>query len=477
MSSAPTPFTELGVTDAAGTLIYGNYLGVAANGTTSKGNLGDGIRIQGTSSGTLVGGTLSGQGNLIANNSGDGIAVTSSSTSAATIIGNSIFNNTESGIDLGADDIVTANDAGDSDTGANSLQNFPVLSGAFTNASNIVAIAGSFNSTATTRFRVDFYSNTSGDEGQTYLGHQVVTTNSSGNVQFVEEFAASTSVGSTITATATNLATGATSEFSASRATIAAIIVDTFSDVVDGTVTSVAALLSAKGADGKISLREAVRASNGSGGSQGIILGAGTYTLSILGAGEDSSVTGDLDAQANLTIIGAGSTNTIINAGGVERVFEVDGSGNLSLVDVRLTGGSVANDGGGLLVELSTGTAALNRVEVTGNAVTGGNRLGGGIHNVGTLYVNNSWIHSNTATGSDGGGISNFSTATITNSSIYSNTSRDGAGIFQSAGTILVQNTTISGNTASATGGGVEIDRRHHVNCLLHHREQHGIWW
>ncbi len=236
-----------------------------------------------------------------------------------------------------------------------------------------------------------------------------------------------------------------------------ALVVDTTNDVVDGDATSISTLLANKGADGFISLREAVIASNNTSGNDTINLAAGTYTLTIAGAGEDSSAIGDIDIQTNITIAGAGMASTIISGGGIDRAMEVDGIGNLTLSDVRLTGGSINNDGGGLLVEEAGGTATLTRVDITGNTITGGGRIGGGIHNVGTLILTDSLVHGNTATGSDGGGISNLGTATVTRSSIFSNSARYGGGIHQLAGVMTIENVTVSGNTASAEGGGIDV--------------------
>lgn len=60
------------------------------------------------------------------------------------------------GIDLG-DDAVTAADSGDTDTGANDLQNYPVITSAVANNSN-VSISGTLNSIANKQFDIDFYS-------------------------------------------------------------------------------------------------------------------------------------------------------------------------------------------------------------------------------------------------------------------------------------------------------------------------------
>src|SRR5205807_8631857 len=128
---------------------------------------------------------------------------------ANVISSNSIFNNTALGIDLGGDG-VTANDANDADTGPNNLQNFPVFNSAVSSGGS-TAIHGTLNSTASTTFRVEFFSNPSCDasgngEGQTFLGASSVTTDVGGNATINTTFPVNLTIGSFVTATATDAA-------------------------------------------------------------------------------------------------------------------------------------------------------------------------------------------------------------------------------------------------------------------------------
>ena len=104
-----------------GNVVYGNLIGTNAAGTAGIANSGPGVRINGGSNNS-IGGTAAGQGNTIAYNTDDGIQIESATSTGNVILGNSIFSNTGLGIDLNNNG-VTANDAGDGDTGANNLQN------------------------------------------------------------------------------------------------------------------------------------------------------------------------------------------------------------------------------------------------------------------------------------------------------------------------------------------------------------------
>jgi hypothetical protein len=206
---------------AMSNIIQRNLIGVGSDGTKPLGNGQNGILMT-DSSGTI--GAVSGPNletaNSIAFNLADGIALTGN-TQPVRISANSIHDNGQSGIDLGNDG-VTANDAGDPDTGVNGLQNFPVLSAAFGFNGNLT-IYGSLNSTASKTFTLEFFASQAADgsgfgEGQVFLGQANVTTNSSGDASFNVTFALPANV-TAVSATAID-STGSTSEFSAD-ATIA----------------------------------------------------------------------------------------------------------------------------------------------------------------------------------------------------------------------------------------------------------------
>lgn len=240
------------ISNGTGNQILGNFIGLAADLTTPLPNLGDGIEI---SSGTnhRVGGTSAGESNTIAFNGGNGVFVSSGAGYA--ILANSIRSNTGLGIDLGTND-VTPNDAGDGDTGANNLQNFPVLT-AVTTTATATSIQGTLNSTPGGTFRIEFFANFTDDpschgEGQTFLGSTNVTTDGDGNVTFsattADDGLLPIPAGQAfVTATATNTATNDTSELGLNFE-LPSLVVTTTADVV--------------GNDCQTSLREAILFAN-----------------------------------------------------------------------------------------------------------------------------------------------------------------------------------------------------------------------
>jgi len=211
---------------STGNKVLGNLIGTQKDGITALGNGESGIDAF-NSSNNFVGNGSSAGSNTIAFNgtvSEDagveiGTAMDEPNKSNGNrILRNSIFSNEGLGIDLGRDGR-TLNDPGDADVGANRLQNFPVISSAKT-VSGTTTIKGTLDSIPVDdlRYTIEFFSNpSSGDEGKTFIGKKIVSTNGSGHASFTFSPAKAVSVGETITATATRNSTGDTSEFSLPR--------------------------------------------------------------------------------------------------------------------------------------------------------------------------------------------------------------------------------------------------------------------
>jgi CSLREA domain-containing protein len=199
--------------DATGNVVLGNYFGTDATGTMNLGNGTGGVILGNQASGNTVGSTAAGGGNVVAFNGRGGIALTVNAGANNQFRSNSVFENLRLGIDL-ANDLVTANDSDDSDTGPNNLQNFPALTSVASNDG--VSIQATLNSSPSSTFGLDFFSNVACDEsgngeGRTPLGSSTLTTDASGSGTGTAAF--SNVSGTILTATATD-ANGNTSEFS-----------------------------------------------------------------------------------------------------------------------------------------------------------------------------------------------------------------------------------------------------------------------
>ncbi len=214
-----------GFVAAGNSIAIGNYIGVRADGVTPLGNAGHGVFIRslGVNLPNTLGGTGTGEQNIVRSNGGAGVFVQQTFPQFGVIYtttdfrANSISNNGGLGIELfpaGPNGI----DAGDADIGSNELQNFPSLDPPVFNGNGTLTVPGRLLSTPNQNFRLDFYSNTTGDaslygEGETYIGTINVATNASGIGSFTFNSSGSVPAGSAISATATNSG-GNTSEFS-----------------------------------------------------------------------------------------------------------------------------------------------------------------------------------------------------------------------------------------------------------------------
>lgn len=348
--------------DVIDSVITGNYVGVGANGTTALGNADNGVSIVNDSFSTIVGGTTAGLANTIANNSGNGVIVEGSGSLNNAILRNSIHHNAAPSIDL-ANNGTTANDAGDGDSGANDLLNFPVFTSVTVNGSN-TDVAYTLDVPAG-GYRVEFFSN----NGRTFIDSQDITHTGSGSESFSKTLTGNDHTALRMTATEIDgvqtSGFGPTSEFSDLYSTgTATMTVNSTADDEDD--------------DGDCTLREAITASNDDAES-GVTTGecaAGaavdTIEFDIAGAGPHTIQPGSAlpsITSPDTTINGYSETGAVENSGDYSACFvgtimiEIDGTNvvggpglNVTANDVTIRGLAINRfDGDGITVSTVAG--------------------------------------------------------------------------------------------------------------------------
>jgi hypothetical protein len=226
------------------------------------------------------------------------------------------------------------------------------------------------------------------------------------------------------------------------------------------------------------SLREAVTKANAAPGRDTIVLDGGEpYRLKQNGE-EDANAAGDLDIASNIVV--RGLPRATIDAEGSEHAFHlpmIPGAQHLKLArltvtdamgggilaqagELRATRSKVARNenfligsGGGGIAVTDTARARIRRSTVYKNDA--GN--GGGIYAGGMTTVRKSTINGNTATGTGGGIKSQSASFEITNSTVANNKAEgDGGGLSVASGTTTINNITVARNKADTdgTGGG-----------------------
>ncbi len=204
--------------------------------------------------------------------------------------------------------------------------------------------------------------------------------------------------------------------------------------------------------DDHCTLREAVRAANAWPGLDTVRLAAGTYHLTLPGSDEDAAETGDLDVTDGLVIEGAGARHCVIDGGHLDRVLDVRSSGALELSRVTIRGGQVAGSGGGVR---AGGDLTVIACSILDNTTTGFGFGGGLAGGPGLLIIERSTIAGNSADGG-GGGVVVAGFADLDNVTLSDNESvADLAGAIYlfSGGTAQLNNVTVVGNRATWGGG------------------------
>jgi CSLREA domain-containing protein len=214
------------------------------------------------------------------------------------------------------------------------------------------------------------------------------------------------------------------------------------------------------------SLREAIGAANtdtafggctAGSGDDVILVPAGTYLLSLTGAGEDTNALGDLDLASNIDVIGAGAGLTVVDGGGADRVFHILAGTTVGVHNLTVQKGTVVGDGGGIRVEGSTilSGVVIERCEASGN--------GGGVMTIAPLTLDRCVLQSNEALNTGGGGLYSLNTVVLIEQSTLADnrTAGSGGGLLVLSSTAAVAatilNSTISSNRADWHGGGINV--------------------
>lgn len=228
---------------------------------------------------------------------------------------------------------------------------------------------------------------------------------------------------------------------------LASARVPTTSFVVNSSLDEIDLLLNGvcQSVSGVCTLRAALMEANAAPGIDTINIPAGVYTLTITGANEDATLTGDLDVTEAVRINGDPTGQTIIDGGGLDRVFDVLSSASGQLLEMRDLTIRKGGGSGFAGVRLQSGTQVLiEQATITDN-------VGSGIRNDALLLtLNRVTVVGNSTTGLYNTG----DTVNISNSTFSGNLGANGGGLYTDSGAISLNNTTIANNIA-ITGGGL----------------------
>ena len=206
-------------------------------------------------------------------------------------------------------------------------------------------------------------------------------------------------------------------------------------------------------------------------------------TITFATNGTIGLTSGELLVTNNLTIIGPGANNLIINGNSGIRLFEFAAGttsslsgitltdGNLSIGTMGQYGGGNGSDGGNGGAVLNAGMLTLTSCNISGNTAgtggpgglgspggnggNGGNGgSGGGIYNSGVIYLMSCTLSSNSAgAGAAGGNYGPVAGGFSFGRGGSGGSGGSGGGIYNS-GTIYLTNCTFSGNSAGNASGG-----------------------
>jgi CSLREA domain-containing protein len=216
----------------------------------------------------------------------------------------------------------------------------------------------------------------------------------------------------------------------------------------------------------RCSLRAAIQEANAHPGIDSIVLEGKTYSLPQV---PSNAITAGEDIKDNLTITGVGAGSTVIDLGTVSSVtsfWTVFPQVTARFVGLTISGGNGISILSGATAFLTSAQIDKGRDEnivnggtlIISNSRITGNVRGTAILNQGVLAIDSTTISNNqNSTGASASAISNLAQGVVglSSSTVSANSSggAPGASTIANAGTMVIVNSTISGNSASQAGG------------------------
>jgi uncharacterized repeat protein (TIGR01451 family) len=338
-------------TNCIGNVISGNFIGTDAAGTASIGNA-IGLHLGTSVTSNTIGGTAAGSGNTILSTT-TGITFDGPGDANA-FLGNTITGNSGMTIDLGNDG-ATANDAGDSDTGPNELQNKPVFVDAAIAGSTLTAHVNvdSASVANTAGLRVElFKSDASGIHTLAFVASQCFAGNAlNGSAMTVNS--PPVVAGDKLVATATSYTDGACSTIADGTSEVSPAVTITTCTPPAATITPGGPTTFCTG--GNVTLTASSGASYqwrnfgtpiiGANAQQYVATSAGSYTVTITNIGGCSATSSATSVTVNNTVnvsISAGGPTTFCAGGNVTLTANPSGgSGTFASYQWSLNGSPI----------------------------------------------------------------------------------------------------------------------------------------
>ncbi|HEV3410196.1 MAG TPA: right-handed parallel beta-helix repeat-containing protein [Chthoniobacterales bacterium] len=208
---------------------------------------------------------------------------------------------------------------------------------------------------------------------------------------------------------------------------------------------------------GACTLRAAIMDANVAPGADTIVVPAGNYQIT-RALVEDAALGGDFDISEPVTILGAGSGSTIIDANGSvtnDRAFQIVTSNGL----VRLSGFTLRNGKAGQTAGLYGGAIRAQAHNLSlGDLLIEENSAGegGGMYfEGGTVSMKDVVLQKNAATDTGGGIRASNCVVQATNLVVHSNNALRGGGVRITGGGLTIIDGSISNHTVTDRGGGI----------------------